>query len=171
MLRIVQIADGPASSVPRQDPTPSEGSYADNEHLADCDQQLIDRSGRDAVDDRAAARLRSRIRSGGESGAGGGSSNGKPFNQERWLTDPDRDPLPLLAAGADALIEGQIVPHRPHPGQAVRSVADQGRSFDRCGDLAVLDQVSFRRGEDERARGDVALTAAEGLGVQAALDA
>lgn len=81
------------------------------------------------------------------------------------LSHAHRHALPVLAAGADAGVEFEVVAHHADAGQDVRAVADQGGALDRAGDPAVLDQVRLARREHELAGGDVHLTAAEVLGV------
>jgi hypothetical protein len=47
------------------------------------------------------------------------------------LADADRHALTVLAAGADAVVEPQIVADHRDLGQRVGAVADQGRALDR----------------------------------------
>ena len=86
-----------------------------------------------------------------------------------WPT-PTGTPWPRLAAGAHAGVERHVVADHRDAGERVRPRADQGGALHRHGDPAVLDQVGLGAGEDELARGDVDLAAAEGLGEEAALD-
>src|SRR3984957_319688 len=85
------------------------------------------------------------------------------------LADADRDALAVLAAGADAVVELEIVPdHRP-PVQVGRPVADQHGALDRRADFAVLEPIGFGAFEHVFARSDVDLAAAEIDGVDAVL--
>src|SRR4026207_2514798 len=52
--------------------------------------------------------------------------------------DADRDGLTVLAAGAHALVELEVVAHAAHAGERFGSVADEGRTLDRAGDAPVL---------------------------------
>ena len=85
-------------------------------------------------------------------------------------SNPDRHGLPLLAACPDPFIQLQIMPYHGNPGENVRTAADQGRAFDRFGDLPVFDQVGFTGREDELPVGDVDLAAAERDGIQSLVD-
>src|SRR5207237_5442792 len=98
------------------------------------------------------------------------AADGQPVHAQRRLADPDRDALAVLAAGPDAIVEPQIVADHCDLGHRVGAVADQRRALDRGADLPVFDQIRFRGGEDELARGDIDATAAEIDRVEAALD-
>src|SRR5580704_3900690 len=52
------------------------------------------------------------------------------------LADADRDALAVLAAGADAVVEFEIVADHRHPVQVGRPVADQHGTLDRRADFA-----------------------------------
>src|SRR5258708_4823314 len=80
---------------------------------------------------------------------------------------PGRNAWPALAAHADALVEREIIADAGHLGQHARAVADQRRALDRRAELAVLDQIGLGAGEDELARDDIDLPAAEALGEDA----
>src|SRR5580692_6412326 len=67
------------------------------------------------------------------------------------LSYADRYALAFLAADTDAGIEGHVVADHAHVLERFRAVADQRRTFDRVGDLAVFDHVGFRRREHELA--------------------
>src|SRR5262249_39756277 len=70
-----------------------------------------------------------------------GAADGEAFDEQRRLADAHRHSLALLAAGADAGVELEVVADHPHLRERARSVADQRRAFDRRADLAVLDEV------------------------------
>src|ERR1700741_455115 len=95
------------------------------------------------------------------------AANREPLDLERRLADPDRHALSLLAAGADAGVELQVVADHAHAGERVGPVADERRAFHRVRDLAVLDEIGLGGGEHELAVGDVDLAAAEVGGVEA----
>ena len=59
-----------------------------------------------------------------------------------WPT-PHRHALAVVAAGAHAGVELEVVADHADLLQHVRPVADQGRALDRRPDLAVLDQVGL----------------------------
>src|SRR5215472_3795814 len=86
------------------------------------------------------------------------------------LTDTDRHALAILAAGADTLIELQVVADHGDARQYIRTVADQRRALERCAEAAVLDRIGLARREHELARSDVHLAATEVHRVDAALD-
>src|SRR5690349_25116393 len=89
------------------------------------------------------------------------SSDRDLLHPQRRLADADRHALAVLAAGADAGIEREIVAHHGNAMQIGRSVADQHRALERRADLAVLDLIGLGALEDVFARGDVDLSAAE----------
>lgn len=64
------------------------------------------------------------------------------------LPYPDRHTLAILATGRRTFIQRQVV-------------ADQCLALDRCGDLAVFDQIRLSRGKGEAPAGDVHLPPAE----------
>ena len=72
-----------------------------------------------------------------------------------------RHALAFLAADADAFVELQIVAHHADVLHRFGTVADQRRVAHRPRELAVFDQIAFRRGEDEVAARDIDLAAAE----------
>src|SRR6516165_10312812 len=77
------------------------------------------------------------------------------------LTDANRYRLAVLAAGADPVVETEVVADHRDLGQRLRAVADQGRALDRGADFAILDQVGLGGGKHELPRGDIDLSAAE----------
>src|ERR1700738_4761411 len=85
------------------------------------------------------------------------------------LADADRYALAVLAAGADAGVEREIVADHADAVQVARTVADQHRAFDRRADLAVLQFVGLGALEHIFARRDVDLSAAERDRVDAVL--
>src|SRR5207247_7573686 len=101
---------------------------------------------------------------------GRGAADRQPVHAQRWLADPDRHALAVLAAGADAIVEPQIVADHRDLGDRVGAVADQRRTLDRRADLAVLDEVGLGRREDEFPGGDVDAAAAKIERVKPALD-
>src|ERR1700733_6836664 len=89
-------------------------------------------------------------------------------SSHRHLVDPhgrnpdsDGHALSFLAAYADPLIEFQIVPDHADMAHGFRTIADQRRIAHGPGDLAVLDQIALRCGEDEIAARNIHLSAAE----------
>src|SRR5262249_15534632 len=84
----------------------------------------------------------------------GGAADCEAVHPQGRLADADRHTLAVLAAGADPVVEAEVVADHRDLGQRVRAIADQGRALDRGTDFAVLDQVCFRCGEDEFAAGD-----------------
>src|SRR3989449_10178441 len=84
-----------------------------------------------------------------------------PVHPQRRLADADRHALAVLAAGADAGIEREVVADHGDAMQVGRAVADQHGALQRRADLAVLDLVGLGALEDIFARGDVDLAAAE----------
>ena len=72
-----------------------------------------------------------------------------------------RNILSFFAANADAFIEFQVVADHADIAQGLGAVAYQGGIAHRARELAVLDQVAFRRRENEITAGDIDLPAAE----------
>src|SRR6266540_4661783 len=58
---------------------------------------------------------------------------------QRRLSDADRNALSVLAASADTGVKREIVADHRHARERVRTIADQRRTLDRIGELAVLD--------------------------------
>src|SRR5215469_16887111 len=87
---------------------------------------------------------------------------------EGRLTHTHRDALAILATRPNPIIQLQIVADHGDTGQHVRSVADERGALQGRADAAVLDGIGLAGGEDELARGDVDLAAAEVDGVDAA---
>src|ERR1035438_1871545 len=97
----------------------------------------------------------------GANASSAGPADGQPVHLQRWNSYSDRHRLSILATGPDALVELQIAAHHRNLGQHIRAVANERRVFQRRGDDAVLDQVSFRSGKNELAVGDVHLRSEE----------
>ena len=64
-----------------------------------------------------------------------GAADGQPVNFYRRDADAHRDRLSVLAAGANTLVQLQIVANHGDPGENIRAVTDQSRAFYRSGDL------------------------------------
>src|SRR3984885_8112400 len=93
--------------------------------------------------------------------ASAGAAHGECVDTQRRLADPHGNALTILAAGADAVVELQVVADHRDARQHVRAVADERGALERGGDPTVLDGVRLAGGEHELARGDVHLPAAE----------
>src|SRR3954467_10383374 len=89
------------------------------------------------------------------------STNGEAIHLQSRNSDADGDALPVLAAGANAFVEREIVADHRDAREHVGAVADEGGVLERRSDHAILDHVSLAGGEDELAIGDVHLAAAE----------
>ncbi|EAR49629.1 hypothetical protein OG2516_15109 [Oceanicola granulosus HTCC2516] len=100
-----------------------------------------------------------------------GAAHRQPADQQRRLADADRHPLAVLAAIADARVEGEVVADAADLLQRRRAVADQSRALHRRAHLAVLHAVGLGAGKHELAVGDVDLPAAEADGVEPVLHA
>ena len=98
-----------------------------------------------------------------------GSTHGHFVDLHGRNADAHRHALSFFSAHADALVELQVVAHHADVFQSLRSVADQRRAAHRPRQLAVFDQITFRRGENEVAAGDVHLSSAESRAIQALL--
>src|SRR5215471_13281595 len=96
-----------------------------------------------------------------DAGSRGGAADGEAIHAQSGLADADGHALAVLAAGADAVIQFQVVADHRDLGHGVWTVADQGRAFDGRADLAVLDQVCLGGGKYELARSDIDAAAAE----------
>src|SRR5215468_1456700 len=84
---------------------------------------------------------------------------------QRGLADADRHALAVLAAGADAGVELEVVADHADAIEVGRAIADQHGALERSTELAVLDAIGFGHVEHVLARGDVDLSAAEVDGV------
>src|SRR5262249_57478056 len=111
-------------------------------------------------------------RRGGAAGlaASRGAAHGHALEPQGRLAHAYRHALAVLAAGADAAVEREVVADAGDPGQRLGPVADERRTLDRRRDLAVLDQIRLRGREHEAARGDVHLAAADIDAVEPTLD-
>src|SRR6202012_4362329 len=98
-----------------------------------------------------------------------GTSDRDALHPQGRLADADRHALAVLATGADAGVEREVIADHGDAMQVGRSVADQHRALQRRADLAILDLVRFRALEHVFARGDVDLAAAEIGGIDAVL--
>src|SRR5262245_66477107 len=96
----------------------------------------------------------------------GRSTDGDLVHAQRRLPDTDRHALAVLAAGADARIEGEIVAYHCDAMEVGRPVADQHCAFDRRADLTVLDPVGLGALEHIFSRSNVDLAAAKADGVK-----
>src|SRR5437879_3063800 len=82
----------------------------------------------------------------------------------------DRHALTGFAAGANSLVQSEVVSNHRDVLQCFRAVTDQGCALYWLRYDAVFNQVSFAGREDELAVGDVDRSAAEVDGVEAAFD-
>ncbi len=78
--------------------------------------------------------------------------------------------MPGLPAGANAVIEFQVITDHGDLAHGIGSVADQGCAFHRGADLAIFDHVGLGGGKDEFPAGDINLATTEIDGVNAFLD-
>src|SRR5581483_12483197 len=60
-----------------------------------------------------------------------GAANGHAVHLDGWDADADGNCLAVLAAGADSLVELQVVTHHGDTGEHVRPVTDQGAALQR----------------------------------------
>src|SRR6266487_5132061 len=72
-----------------------------------------------------------------------GASDRNALHPQRRLADADRHALAVLAAGADAGIEREIVADHGDAMQVGRPVADQHGALEGRAELAVLDSVGL----------------------------
>src|SRR5712671_4491522 len=91
------------------------------------------------------------------------------LHAQRRLANADRHTLAVLAAGADAGVELEVVADHDDALEIGRPVADQHGALERRAELAVLDLVGLGDVEHVLARRDVDLAAAEIGGVEAVL--
>ena len=75
--------------------------------------------------------------------SGVGAADSQPVHPQRWLTNPNRHTLSVFAAGADAVIEREIVADHRDLGHRVGAIADQCSALDRGADFTTLDQIRF----------------------------
>src|SRR5580658_5983104 len=94
-------------------------------------------------------------------GASARAADRQCVDTQRRLAHAHRDALPFLAAGADTLIELQVIAHHGDTREHIRAIADERRALEGGANAAVLDGVSLARREHELTRGDVYLAAAE----------
>src|SRR5689334_20315870 len=74
-----------------------------------------------------------------------GAADRKPIDPEGRLSYTDGNALAVLAAGADSIIELQIVPDHRDPREHIRTIADQRRALQRRADAALVDGVRLAR--------------------------
>src|SRR5882724_3380187 len=72
-----------------------------------------------------------------------GSSNRDAVHAQGGLADADGHPLAVLAAGADAGIELEVVADHADPVEVGRAIADQHGALERLRQLAVRDLVGL----------------------------
>src|SRR5580693_7620644 len=89
--------------------------------------------------------------------ASGRAADRQRIDAQRRLTDADGDALTVLAAGADAIVQLQVVADHGNARQYVRAVADESRALEWRAQAAVLDRVRLARREHEFARGYIDL--------------
>src|ERR1700754_1868319 len=77
-----------------------------------------------------------------------GSSDGDSIHTERRLSDANRHTLALFAAGADAVIELEIVADHGNAMQVRGAVTDQHGALQRRAQFAVFDLVGLGALED-----------------------
>src|SRR5262245_63473094 len=70
-----------------------------------------------------------------------GATHREPVDAHRRLTHAHGHALPFLAAGADAIVELQVVAHHADAREHVGAVADQRGALDGRAQLAVLDEI------------------------------
>src|SRR5438876_7528915 len=97
------------------------------------------------------------------------SSHGHAIDLNRRNPYAYRYRLSVLAAGADAFVESQIVTDHRDASQHVGPIADQRSTFDRCRDLAISNQIGFRGREHQFPIGDIHLPTAEVHSIDAVL--
>src|SRR5688572_29108611 len=94
------------------------------------------------------------------------SSNRDVIDPNGGQSDADGHRLTLLAAGADAFIEFQIVADHRDLRQNIGTAADQCRALDGPGDLPAFDQIRFTGGEHKLPVGDINLPSPKRDGIQ-----
>src|SRR5262252_5761569 len=99
----------------------------------------------------------------------GGPANGQAIYLQRWNAHAHRHSLPILATGAYAFVQLQIIAYHADARQNIGTVADQRSAFDRGGNLAVFDHVGFACREDEFTVRNVDLPTTEIYSVDAVL--
>src|ERR1700760_2243281 len=77
------------------------------------------------------------------------SADGEPVDSQRRLPHAHRNTLSVLAAGANTIIELQIVPDHAHSGEHIGPVADERRALDRCTQLAIFNGIGLACREHE----------------------
>src|SRR3970040_151760 len=95
-----------------------------------------------------------------------GAAHGEPVHLDGGDADAHRNRLAVLAAGADALIERQIISHHGNVFQYRRTIADQGGIAHWPRQPAVLDEEGLRGREHKLAISDVHLATREIAGVK-----
>src|SRR5437879_6100670 len=98
------------------------------------------------------------------------STHGHAIELRSRHADTYRHSLPVFAAGADTFIELQIVSNHRNASQRVGTIADQCRSTNWRGHVAVFNQISLRGGENKLAVRDVHLAPAEVHSINAAFN-
>src|ERR1700680_711629 len=86
-----------------------------------------------------------------------GPPDGNPLHAQGGLADSDRNALAVLATGADAGIELEVIADHGDTVEVGRAVPDQHGALEGLRKLAVLDLVSLGHLEHVLARGDIDL--------------
>src|SRR5947207_13154756 len=86
-----------------------------------------------------------------------GAAHGNAVHPQGRLADADRHALAVLAAGADAGVELEIVADHGDTLEIGRPVADQHGALERCAELTVLDLERLGDVEHVLTRRDVDL--------------
>ena len=90
-----------------------------------------------------------------------GATDSQLVDFQSRLTDTDRHRLSFLAAGTNTAIEFEIRTDHRDLAKHSRTVTDEHCAFDRSSQLSFLDEISLVHGENEFARRNVNLAAAE----------
>src|SRR6185436_1807883 len=95
------------------------------------------------------------------------AADSEAIDSKRWLTYADRHALAFLAAGAHASVQRHVIADHADASECIGTIANDGRAFNRIGDLTVFDHVSLGGREHELSADDIDLAATEVHCVQA----
>src|SRR5699024_9233528 len=98
------------------------------------------------------------------------AADGDRVDLERGLAHAHRYALAVLAAHADALVQGHIIADHGDALEHFGAVADQRRALDRRADATVFDAIGLVGREHEVARGDIHRAAGEIHCIDAVVD-
>src|SRR5688572_21829074 len=99
------------------------------------------------------------------------ATHGYPADFYGWAANAYGHTLAVFATGPDSVGDGHVIAQHAYLTKCFGTVTNQIHALERCGDLAVLDQIALRQGEHEIPIGYVNLTSTESFREDALPDA